>query len=191
MYKATMKWIRRAVLISSNSHAACGLELFFLMCAVNLAAGTPPLTVDSPEVQADRRVTFRFLAPNAKDVVLQSEFAWSTSMKKDNDGIWSVTAGPLEPDLYAYWFTVDDGVPVLDPANSWVRPNLHTLWNLVRVPGSVPLLWDVQDAPHGRRDLASRQRQQGRSRTLAAVHHGLSGWTPDGGNAASRTVLSD
>ena len=149
MYKATMKWIRRAVLISSNSHAACGLELFFLMCAVNLAAGTPPLTVDSPEVQADRRVTFRFLAPNAKDVVLQSEFAWSTRMKKDNDGIWSVTAGPLEPDLYAYWFTVDDGVPVLDPANSWVRTNLQTLWSLVRVPGSVPLLWDVQDVPHG------------------------------------------
>ena len=144
-----MKWIRRAVLISSNSHAACGLELFFLMCAVNLAPGTPPLTVDSPEVQADRRVTFRFLAPNAKDVVLQSELPWSPSMKKDNDGIWSVTAGPLEPDLYAYWFTVDDGVPVLDPANSWVRPNLQTLWSLVRVPGSVPLLWDVQDVPHG------------------------------------------
>ncbi len=126
------------------------LRLLLLTCAIVLpaAAQSPPL-VDSPEVHPDGRVTFRFCAPNAKKVALHSEFAWFTPMTMDTDGVWSVTAGPLDPDLYAYWFTVDDGVPVLDPANYWVRPNLQYLWSLVRVPSPVPLPWDIQDVPHG------------------------------------------
>ena len=135
--------------MASNSDAARWFVLLLLMCAVNLAAAQPPPAVDSPDVQLDRRVTFRFRAPNAKKVVLGSEFAWITPMKRNSEGIWSVTAGPLEPDLYAYWFTVDDGLPVLDPANCWVRPNLQSLWSLVQVPGPAPLPWDVQDVPHG------------------------------------------
>ncbi len=145
-----MKKIQQSLPMLGNTSASCRLSFLLILCAVSVVVAAQSLpTVDSPEVRPDRRVTFRFHAPNAKKVVLQSEFAWSTPMKKNRAGIWSVTAGPLEPDIYAYWFTVDDGLPVLDPANGWVRPNLQSLWSLVRVPGPVPLLWDVQDVPHG------------------------------------------
>jgi len=150
MRKFRMKKILRRFSLLKNSHAAHRLRSVFLTCAIPLmaAAQSPPL-VDSPEVQPDRRVTFRFRAREAKKVSLHSEFAWFTPMEKDSDGVWSATVGPLEPDLYAYWFTVDDSLPVLDPANCWVRPNLQSLWSLMQVPGPVPLPWDVQDVPHG------------------------------------------
>lgn len=145
-----MKTIQQVVSMFGTPHAVRHFRLLLLTCAIPLtAAAQSPPAVDSPEVQPDRRITFRFRAPNARKVVLQSEFAWSTPMKRDRDGVWSVTTGPLEPDLYAYWFTVDDGLPVLDPANCWVRPNLQSLWSLVEVPSTVPLPWDVQDVPHG------------------------------------------
>jgi len=123
---------------------------FLLLPAVALAvAAQPAVMVVSPDVRPDRHVVFRFYAPNAKKVTLGSEFAWSTPMTKGNDGIWSVTAGPLAPDIYAYWFNMDDSFPILDPANYWVRPNLQSLWSLVEVPSDTPLLWDIQDVPHG------------------------------------------
>jgi enterochelin esterase-like enzyme len=65
----------------SNFSAARQLKLRLLTCAISLtAAAQSPPTVESPEVQPDRRITFRFRTPNAKKVVLQSEFAWSTPM---------------------------------------------------------------------------------------------------------------
>lgn len=131
---------------SFQKHRA--LLVWFYLNASLLGWAAPP-SINSPEIAPDRQVTFRFLAPNAKKVALSSEFAWFTPMKKGSDGVWSVTVGPLDPDLYAYWFVVDDGLPVLDPANCWVRPNIQMLWSLVRVPSPTPLLWDVQDVPHG------------------------------------------
>ena len=108
-----------------------------------------PGSLSSPEVQPDRRVVLRYFAPRARKVMLNAEFGWAVPLRKGSDGVWSTTVGPLEPDLYAYWFNVDDGAPVLDPANCWVRPNIQSLWSLVRVPGPTPLLWDIQDVPHG------------------------------------------
>ena len=54
----------------------------------------PPLL--SPEVHPDRRVTFRFRSPNAKEVVLDRE-ASAIPMQKDDAGVWTVTTEPLEP----------------------------------------------------------------------------------------------
>jgi enterochelin esterase family protein len=72
-----------------------------------LAAAQPPATrVVSPDVAADRRVTFRLLAPQAREVVLTGEFIeGSKSFDKDANGLWSVTVGPLEPEIYHYRFT--------------------------------------------------------------------------------------
>ena len=39
-------------------------------------------------------------------------------MSKGQDGVWSVTLGPAEPDIYEYSFVVD-GLQVSDPANSF------------------------------------------------------------------------
>src|SRR5580698_1983213 len=71
----------------------------------------PPLV--SPEVQPDRSVTFRLRAPGAQEVKLNVEGSSAVDMKKDEQGVWSFTTPPLEPDLYGYGFS-EDGVPRLD-----------------------------------------------------------------------------
>src|SRR6266540_2371989 len=76
--------------------------------------------VISPEVQADRRVTFRFRAPNAHEVLLSREGS-RIPMQKDEQGVWSVTTDPLEPDYYGYAF-VADGVILIDPSNPLMKP---------------------------------------------------------------------
>jgi enterochelin esterase-like enzyme len=106
----------------------------------------PPLV--SPEVQPDRSVTFRLRAPGAQEVKLNVEGSSAVDMKKDEQGVWSFTTPPLEPDLYGYGFS-EDGVPRLDPNNSSFKPNLLNPQNVVQVAGSSALPWEVRDVPHG------------------------------------------
>ena len=108
----------------------------------------PAPPVKSPEVQADRSVTFRLRAPNAKEVMLTREGTQRVPMQKDEQGIWSVRTEPLEPDFYGYAFVVD-GVTTLDPNNSLFKPNLLNVQNAVHVPGPGALAWEVNDVPHG------------------------------------------
>ncbi len=69
-------------------------------------------------------------------------------MTKDADGVWSLTTAPLEPEIYGYSF-VADGVSLLDPNNSSIKPNYLSLANMVHVPGASPLPWEVADVKHG------------------------------------------
>lgn len=108
----------------------------------------PPL-VKSPEVHPDRRVTFRFRDPNAQEVSLHLEGTKQPMpMHKDDQGMWSLTTDPLAPDLYGYSFEAD-GVELLDPANSAIKPNLLNPSNELHVPGTSPLAWEFSDIPHG------------------------------------------
>lgn len=102
----------------------------------------------SPEVHADRRVTFRFRAPNAAEVILSLEGAAPQPMRKDDQGVWSITTDPLEPDLYGYSFMAD-AARMVDPSNPATRPNLLNLSSLVHVPGPASLPWEVRDVPRG------------------------------------------
>ena len=103
----------------------------------------------SPEVQPDRRVAFRLLAPNAHTVGLNIQFAQGTApMTKDQNGLWHVTVGPAEPEIYEYNFIVD-GLQVADPANSWLKFWGGTAKNLVLVPGDPPMFFEKQQVPHG------------------------------------------
>ncbi len=55
-----------------------------------VVAQPPPMAVVSPKVHADRTITFRMMAPNAKEVTLSGEFARTTiAMTKDEKGVWS------------------------------------------------------------------------------------------------------
>ena len=74
-----------------------------------------PPVISSPEVRADSSVTFRFRDPNAHEVVLTLEGAKPAPMQKDDEGVWSLTTGPLTPDFYGYSF-VADGVSLIDPS---------------------------------------------------------------------------
>lgn len=111
-----------------------------------LAVAQGPLV--SPEVHADRTVTFRLKSPNAQKVEVSLEGAAALPMTKGADGTWSVTTSALTPDIYGYSFNVD-GTGILDPANPQIKPNLIWLGNLVTVPGTPAEDWEVQDVPHG------------------------------------------
>lgn len=111
-------------------------------------AARPHAPIVSPEVHADHTVTFRFRDPNAKEVVLAREGVEKPyAMQKDDDGVWSVTIGPVEPDYYGYSF-VADGVRLMDPSNSLIKPNLLGVTSEVHVPGP-GLPWEVSEVPHG------------------------------------------
>ena len=69
-------------------------------------------------------------------------------LTKSEDGIWSVTTQPMEPDTYSYSFKAD-GVNILDPSNSAIVPNLLSPSSVLTVPGPEPLPWDTTDIPHG------------------------------------------
>ncbi|HVR71981.1 MAG TPA: alpha/beta hydrolase-fold protein [Vicinamibacteria bacterium] len=119
-----------------------------MLSAAAVAAQAPPPPLRSPEVHADRRVTFRFRAPNAKEVMLSREGAPPVAMQRDDQGVFSLTTDALEPDLYGYSF-VADGVTLLDPSNPAMKPNLIWPSNLVHVPGGASLPWEVADVPRG------------------------------------------
>jgi enterochelin esterase-like enzyme len=124
--------------------------------------------VTSPEVAADRRVTFRLLAPDAKAVAVSGDFGPDTEMRKGDGGIWSATVGPLDPEMYVYFFTVD-GVRLPDPSNPQVKIGYvtTTTTSLVTVPGSGPAFYDVQDVPHGEiRTLLYKSASNGVTREL-------------------------
>ncbi|MCR6657705.1 MAG: alpha/beta hydrolase-fold protein [Opitutus sp.] len=111
------------------------------------ATRTPP--PPSPEVHADRTVTFRFRAPHAQKVELSGQFLRSNQpMQKDESGLWSITVGPVEPNLYPYNFVVD-GVGVADPVNPDIFPNEGFKASLVDIPGDTPGLHHLQDVPRG------------------------------------------
>ena len=110
-----------------------------------------PRPVLSPEVHADRRVTFRLQAPEAEIVSVSGEFMdGPQAMTKGADGVWSVTVGPVTPEVYEYEFTID-GMTFHDPRNPAVKTNQgpSTVSSLVTVRGEEPFFFDVRPVPHG------------------------------------------
>ncbi|GAB3017247.1 esterase [Spirosoma pulveris] len=105
--------------------------------------------VVSPQVNPDNTVTFRLQAPSAKDVKLNAQFEKApVSMTRDAQGVWSVTVGPVKPDMYPYSFVVD-GISVADPKNSAIFPNEGFQNSVVEITGSTPLVHTLQNVPHG------------------------------------------
>lgn len=108
----------------------------------------PPRIV-SPDVHADRKVTLRLRAPNAKEVLASGEFgAKPQPMTPDADGVWSITIGPLEPDIYSYSFRVD-GTSINDPQNPTIKAGVSSTQSLFAIAGETPMPYDESDVPHG------------------------------------------
>jgi enterochelin esterase-like enzyme len=91
-----------------------------------------------PKVLPDRKITFRIEAPSASEVqvVVGTEHAdqHSYPMTKSADGVWSATIGPVDPEIYPYYFKMGAG--------SVNRGN-------VAVAGATPAVYDLQNVPHG------------------------------------------
>jgi len=129
--------------------------------------------VISPEVHPNLRVTFRLHAPRADRVEVSVQFAEDVQpMSKDNNGLWSITLGPAEPDIYVYSFIVD-GLEITDPVNPIIK-FWRTSKNLVEVPGEPPMFFQEQRVGHGVVHIHKYE-----SRSLG-VTRGLYVYTPPG-----------
>jgi enterochelin esterase family protein len=112
----------------------------------------------SPQVNADKTITLRFRAPNAKTVEVIGEIEGKPSypMTKDDNGIWTATIGPLAPDIYNYQFRIDavngqGGVIAMDPQNPSVKLGFGGFppASLVEVPADGLVFDDAKPVPHG------------------------------------------
>lgn len=114
-----------------------------------------PANLVSPEVAADRRVTFRLFAPEGKKVTVSG--AWNNNtpqeMTKDAQGVWSVTTGPIAPGPWIYTFNLD-GTDIADPINPSIKLRMRTSGSFVTVPGDGSLAWEARtNVPHGAVDI--------------------------------------
>jgi enterochelin esterase-like enzyme len=115
-------------------------------------APSPANTVVSPEVLADGRVTFRIYAPSATEVSVRGEFAEfgrpPVPLTRADNGVWSATVGPVEPNAYRYRFTVN-GALVVDPRNVQVSQDNTGVQSVVFVPGPAADFMASHAVPHG------------------------------------------
>lgn len=126
--------------MTKNFYSAIAI-LLLVMTIAFAQRGAPSLR--SPEVLPDHRVTFRIAAPKASEVRITGDLvSGPQAMQKDEKGIWSITLGPLKPDLYGYRFSVD-GITVTDPSNQ-NRPA-----TVVSVSGDGPMFYDMRAGAHG------------------------------------------
>ncbi|KAF0095100.1 MAG: esterase [Puniceicoccaceae bacterium 5H] len=104
----------------------------------------------SPVIHEDRSVTFRVRAPDAASVTLALG-EWTVEkheLQRGEDGVWSVTVDPLEPEIYGYNFIVD-GLPVLDRTNPNVKAGTMVYSSLLEIPGEPPRFYERQNVPQG------------------------------------------
>ena len=110
--------------------------------------GAPPLV--SPEVSADRRITFRINAPQAQAVRVSGSdipgLGQNGVMTKGENGVWTFTSEAVPAGAYRYNINVD-GVAVIDPRNPLTSVSNNNVWSLALVPGSD--LFDTKQVPHG------------------------------------------
>ena len=107
--------------------------------------------ITSPEINADKSLTFRLMAPNAKKVELQGDLLGSNqaaAMTRQEDGLWSYTTAPLKPELYSYSFIVD-GLKIRDANNVYQIRDVASVVNVVILPGGKAEDYLVKDVPHG------------------------------------------
>jgi len=104
---------------------------------------------DMAEINADGSITFKYMAPEAKDVMLSCQFLKEdVKMKKNALGIWYVTVKPEKKDIYPYYFVVD-GVKAKDQYNPSVFPNEQFQASILEIPDA-DALYTIKNVPHGR-----------------------------------------
>jgi len=112
--------------------------------------------VNSPEVHDDQTVTFRIIAPEAQKVELNPG-AINTALgkgrepipfSKGDEGLWTLTIGPLPPNMYAYHLRVDD-VQMADPNNTQAAFTAMPPYSQLIVHGDGPAYYDAKNVPHG------------------------------------------
>ena len=144
--------------------------IIFLAVQTVLAQRRPRII--SPEVKNDRTVTFRFVAPQAHQVLVAVEYLDGLRpLRLGENGIWEITLGPFAQELYSYNFVVD-GVAMIDPRNPVIKIGTGTTNSLLDIPGQPPLFFNERPVPHGTIHLHRYD-----SKTLG-ITRGLNVYTP-------------
>jgi len=109
----------------------------------------------SPDVKDDHTITFRLKAPEANQVLLTGgpmllalKAKEPIPFKKGEDGIWTLTVGPVKPDIYVYRLILD-GVSIVDPNNTITGSSNQPGYSSVVVHGDGPAFFDAKKVPHG------------------------------------------
>src|SRR5689334_11597905 len=135
--------------------------LFFLAASAVAQRAPSPYYEDtnnvpvSPEIDADRTVTFRLFAPKASEVILMGSpgileaIKKPTPLQKDEKGVWSVTVGPLAPGFYTYGYAIDGGLRMPDPSNPEVELRRWGNTSMFIVSGPDKAPFEERSVPHG------------------------------------------
>lgn len=133
------------------------LLAFFVICynAFSQQALFGGTNITSPEVNPDNTVTFRFQAPDAREVKITGDWmpaqGWtpgSEAMTKGEKGIWTYTTAVLPSDLYSYSF-IADGIKCTDPNNVYLIRDVASVTNVFITGGGKGDLYKVNNVPHG------------------------------------------
>ncbi|MCX6254709.1 MAG: alpha/beta hydrolase-fold protein, partial [Bacteroidia bacterium] len=123
---------------------------------VNQPAARPAfrmqVVIKSAEILPDNSVIFRLPSKDAGTVAVSGDwmpgFGASVPMVRNDTNLWTLTVGPLKPELYSYTFLID-GIRVLDPNNPQVKRDGRRIESMFLVPGNESDLYFVKDVPHG------------------------------------------
>ena len=147
---------------------AAGLLLGISAFAQQALWGGPQ--VDSPVINEDGTVTFRYQSAKAIKVEVTGDFLPTQKidvefngqkfsydapgvreLKEGQNGVWEYTTDfVVAPDLYNYTFRVN-GDTVIDPHNMWVNRDVASLTSVLLVPkaGERSDLFAIHKVPHG------------------------------------------
>nr|WP_245872045.1 sialate O-acetylesterase [Dysgonomonas massiliensis] len=112
---------------------------------VAIPATTNVPNASFPAILQDKRVKFRIIAPEAKQV--QVDLGKKYDMQRSAEGVWTCTTEPLGPGFHYYSILID-GVAVADPAS-------ETFYGMGRMASGIEIPFDgdefyqVKDVPHG------------------------------------------
>ena len=152
--------------------------------------------VESPVINEDGTVTFRYQAPKAVKVTVSGDFLPTqvidtpfgkfegpgvAELKEGKNGVWEYTTDfKVAPEMYNYTFNVD-GLNLIDNNNMWVNRDVATLTSAFIMPGGRADLYTIQDVPHG---TVSKVWYDS---AVAGFDRRLSVYTPAGYNPCGKT----
>ena len=108
-----------------------------------------PRPIISPEY-GPQSITFRFKAPDANKVELESDILPSPlPMEKDSDGVWSIEMKQYLYDTFLYCFVVD-GTRVADPSNMYLASGTGFKYSIADNPATPFNFASQGNIQHGR-----------------------------------------
>ena len=152
--------------------------------------------VESPVINEDGTVTFRYQAPKAVKVTVSGDFLPTqvidtpfgkfegpgvAELKEGKNGVWEYTTDfKVAPEMYNYTFNVD-GLNLIDNNNMWVNRDVASLTSAFIMPGGRADLYTIQNVPHG---TVSKVWYDS---AVAGFDRRLSVYTPAGYNPCGKT----